>query len=191
MKVLLVIDYIKGIAEAPGTCADYLCSHPETLSNTNRLIHAFREKGFPVFFVRLAFDEAYTGLPLYAPNREALKGGGLFQLGAVSTEFIEGLGYCEGDAVFDKKSGDPFCGSGLLEALRKLDVNEAVLCGIATDNAIEHGANTAMQNNLKVVVVSDACGAATEANHAQALARIERQSASIINVSNLLVQFSD
>lgn len=188
MKTLLVVDYIKGIAESPGTCAKYLSDRPEVLTNTNLLIASFRERGWPIYFVRLAFDSQYTGLPAYAPNRETLMTNQLFQLSSDSVLFIDRLDFRDGDTVLNKKSGDPFCGSGLLDALHRVSAQEVVFAGIATDNAIEHGANTAMQNNFKVTVVGDACGASSEVNHLEALARIGRQSGFVFTTDDFLCQ---
>lgn len=177
IKALLVIDYINSIAGS-GTCAEYLENHPEVLSNTNKLIGIFREHKHPIFFIRLGFDKDYSDLPKHAPVASFLKEKQMFQLGTIETEFIQELNYNEGDLVFNKTYGDPFHGSGLLKALQDLNVEEVIFTGIATDNAIINGANSAMINNLKVTIVSDACGGVTDESHEAALAIMKGRTAS-------------
>lgn len=185
-KTLLVIDYINGIAKT-STCAGYLAAHPEVLANTNALIDAFRQKGEAVYFIRLAFDENYTGLPTHAPSKTILQAQHKFQLGSEEVAFLSELHYQEGDTVFDKKYGDPFHGSGLLSALQQHKVEEVVFTGVATENAILYGAATAMINNFFVTIISDACGATTDEQHRAALSIMKGRSANqIVTTSEFL-----
>ncbi len=187
MKVLLVIDYINAIA-GKGTCAKYLGEHPEVVQHTNQLIKLFRSKEWLIFFVRLAFEPDYAELPAYAPNRQTLVENKKFQLASEEVRFIDTLDITSSDRVINKKSGNPFFGSGLLEALQKVEAKEVIFTGVATDNAILFGTNTAMTGGFKPIVVSDACGAATDAAHVSALAIIKRTSADAVVATKELGQ---
>ncbi len=179
-KVLFVIDYIEGIAKT-GACAQYLEAHPEIIENTNTLINAFRAADLPIFFIRLAFDNTYTGLPKYAPTAQTIKENKKFLIDQPDAQFIAELNFKKDkDFVFNKKYGDPFHGSGLLEALVKLKIEEIIFTGISTNNAILFGANTAMINNFKVLIVEDACGAPTTEQHTQALSIMKGRTANEI-----------
>jgi nicotinamidase-related amidase len=104
-KLLFVIDYIEGIA-ITGSCASYLAAHPELIENTNALIKKFRASNLPVFFIRLAFDDTYAGLPPYAPNAKAIKENKKFLIDHPDTQFIAELNFKEGEHfVFNKKFG--------------------------------------------------------------------------------------
>jgi nicotinamidase-related amidase len=177
MKALLVIDYIRGVVET-GSCAEYLKKHPEILINTNKLIACFRKRNMPITFIRLAFDKSYKGLPKYAPHAKVIREKEKFLLGSSETEFIDLLSYKGNtDIVLNKTYGDPFYNSGLLAFLKKNNITEVVLTGVATDNAILSGASTAMKNNFMVTVIVDACGAPTQQAHENALAMMKGRSA--------------
>lgn len=171
-QALLVIDYIVGIAET-GTCAAFLKKRPEIIENTNKVIESFRQFDLPIFFIRLAFDENHQELPKYAPNATHIRNNKKFLLDTPETEFISTLNFRKGDLVFNKKYGNPFYKSGITDALVKFGIDEIVLTGIATDNAIIYGANHAMELNYKVTLISDACGAQNQENHDTALAIME------------------
>lgn len=164
-KALLVVDYIAGIGSDQGSCASYLQSHPNIVANTNHLIDFFRSHKLPIFFIRLAFDTNYTNLPQHAPKGAFLKKERKFLLGSKDVEFLPNLHYQHGDTVINKTYGDIFHGNQLLAALKQEKIEELVLTGISTNNAIANGAATAMKHDFYVVVIEDACGAASEYNH--------------------------
>ena len=174
-QALLVIDYIEAIAQS-GTCADYLQANPHVIENTNQLIASYRNKQAPIFFVRLAFNKTYEGLPHYAPKGDYIQTHQKFLLDSHETDFIPELDYQSHDLVINKKYGDPFHGNTLVKQLKDLSIGHLIFTGVATDNAILFGTNTAMVNNFKVTVINDACGAATEDKHQQALAIMEGKS---------------
>jgi nicotinamidase-related amidase len=188
-KAVLVVDYIRAIAEGKGSCSAYLKAHPEVVDNTNNLIKAARENGDLVVHIRLAFDKEYRGLPAYAPSAAVMKANQKYQQGSADVEFIDEIDVdqAKGDVVLDKKYGDPFYGSGLLDLLQKNGVETVVLSGISTDNAILNGANTAMESNFYVVVAQDACGASTQEKHEQALVIMKGRSVNkVVNTADFL-----
>ncbi len=187
---LVVIDFIHGIVKT-GTCAAYLAEHYEVITNTNLLIEHFRKQHLPIFFVRLAFNKNYDDMPRYLPMADSIKTNHKFILGQTDTCFIDELNFNEAiDTVFNKKAGDPFHGSHLLEALQAEAISDIVFTGIATDHAILYGANTAMTHGYKVIIMSDACGAATQTQHEQALAMINgRTSKDILTTTTLIDKY--
>lgn len=190
-KAVLVVDYIRAIAEGKGSCAAYLKAHPKVVDNTNNLIRAARESGDLVVHIRLAFDKEYRGLPANAPSAAAMKANQKYQIGSTEVEFIDEIDVAKGDVVLNKKYGDPFFGSGLLDLLQKNGVETVVLSGISTDNAILNGANTAMANNFYVVVAQDACGASTQEKHEQALGIMKGRSVNqFVNTADFLPEFT-
>lgn len=177
---LLVIDFIQGIAAGKGTCAAYLQEHPEVIANTNRLIDAVKGLGWPVFHIRLAFDPTYRGLPKYAPPAKAMRDNKRFQLGDEATQFIPAIKMAPEDVVVNKTYGDVFQGNDLIMQLRQQDIEHVMFTGVATDNAILNGANSAMRNDFYVTVVEDACGSPTREAHENALNMMKGRTASAI-----------
>ena len=174
-KALLVIDYINGIAR-DGACASYLTEHPQVIHNTNELMTVAREQEMLIIHVRLAFDEDYLGLPQYAPMREVIKHHQKFLIGTDETAFIDAINRHDSDIVVNKQYGDPFHGGELLAVLNAHQIETLIFTGIATDNAILNGANSAMLNNFEVVVITDACGATTQEAHDKALGIMKNRS---------------
>ena len=143
----MVIDYIKGIASSKGSCAKYLQAHPEVIQNTNSLINAARSHQISIFYIRLAFDSNYHALPKFAPNAHAIRNNSLFQLGSTATEFIADIQLIPTDTIINKTYGDVFQGNQLLQQLKKQHIEEIILTGISTDNAILNSANIAIRND--------------------------------------------
>ena len=168
-KALLVVDYIKGIAET-GSCADYLKENPKVIANTNVLIRFARDQGMLVIHVRLAFTPDYQGLPRYAPTAQFIRNNRKFLLNTPETEFIAGIDVKVGDLIVDKKYGNPFYGNDIDDLLETHGVEGVIFTGVATDNAILQGSNAAIERGYHVTVVTDACGAPTTKAHEDALA---------------------
>lgn len=186
-KALLIIDYIKGIAET-GSCAAYLAAHPAVIRNTNALIQQARQQQRLIVHVRLAFAADYAGLPQYAPSAAAIRAQQKFQLGSPDTAFIAAIDYQAGDVVVNKKYGDPFYGSGLHEVLQSHGVDGVILTGVATDNAILHGSNSAIELGYHVTLVSDACGAPTAQAHEAALTLMTGRTVNDVVLTDALCQ---
>ena len=186
-KVLLVIDFIKGIVEGKGSCSTYLSEHPELIVNTVFLMRMARENNIPIYHIRLAFDPEYAYLPKYAPSAKVIKENLRFQIGSEAVEFISSIQINDEDKIINKSYGDIFHGNDLLDELREAGVEQVIMVGVATDNAILNSANTAILNNLFVTIVRDACGAPTEEAHEAALKIIKGRTASeIISTQDLI-----
>jgi nicotinamidase-related amidase len=62
-----------------------------------------------------------------------------------------------GETIFTKKEINSFYGTGLLEHLRKLEVDTLVICGMQTHMCIEAAVRAAHDYEFKVILVHDAC----------------------------------
>ncbi len=177
---LFVIDYIKGITEGNGSCAQFLQEHPEIIDNTNKLIELSHKIGIPIFHIRLAFDPNYRGLPKHAPSAKMIRENQQFQLNTQATEFISRIKIYSTDGIINKTYGDVFHGNNLITALKKQSIDSILFTGVATDNAILFSTNTAILNDFLVIVVKDACGAPSQESHDNALKIMTGRTASAI-----------
>ena len=182
-KALFVIDFINGIAEGKGTCANFLNEHPDVIANTNKLISTSHRYKVPIFHIRLAFDPNYSNLPKYAPFGKVIRDNQLFQVDSPETEFISSIKVYPDDVIINKNYGDVFHGNSLLNELKKNDIKTIFFTGISTDNAILNSCNTAVLNDFYVIVVKDACGAPTKEAHINALNIMKGRTASDIITS--------
>ncbi len=163
---LLVIDYINGIIN--GTCKEYARNHP-IVKNTNKLIAHCREKNIPIFFVRLAFDKDYSGIPKYSKAFNNIKEKNLFQIGNRDVEFISDLDFNSSDIVINKTAASPFHSANLTESLNQAHIEKLIFSGVATDNAINIGVREAHDAGFYTIIAEDACGASSNEFHQWAI----------------------
>ncbi len=180
---LLVIDYINGIIN--GSCKDYVSHHP-IVKHTNELIAHCRQKNIPIYFMRLAFDKNYTGLPKYSNGFNAIKQNNLFQIGNSDAEFISELDIKADDIVINKTAASPFHSIGLADALRSKNTERLIFAGVATDNAINIGVREAHDNGYYTIIAQDACGASSDEFHYWSIELLKKIANEILTVDALI-----
>jgi len=168
-RTLLVIDFINEIVDPAGKLAakgyaGFIADH-ETLAHLNDAIGAFRRSEDSVVFVRLAFDPSYADQPKESPIFGQAHNFGILADGIWSTEINNAVDYRKDDEVVTKTRVSAFHGTDLAETLRNRGVTDVYIAGVATDLAVEAAARSAHDNDFKVSVVTDACAAASQADH--------------------------
>ncbi|MEV6263332.1 isochorismatase family protein [Streptomyces sp. NPDC051784] len=138
---LVVVDLQKGIVALP--TADPAA---DVIARSATLADAFRAKGLPVFLVRV------TG---GAPGRTegAARSG---QPAADWAEIVPEMGPREGDTVVTKQQWGAFHGTALDLELRRADVTQVVVTGIATSIGVESTARAAHEHGYNVTIATDA-----------------------------------
>jgi nicotinamidase-related amidase len=63
----------------------------------------------------------------------------------------------QGETIFVKEEANSFYGTGLLDHLRKLQVDTLVICGMQTHMCVEAAVRAAHDYGFKVILVHDAC----------------------------------
>jgi nicotinamidase-related amidase len=63
----------------------------------------------------------------------------------------------QGETIFVKEEANSFYGTGLLDHLRKLQVDTLVICGMQTHMCVEAAVRAAHDYGFKVILVQDAC----------------------------------
>ncbi len=181
---LLVIDYINGIIG--GSCKNFANDHP-IVSNTNKLIEAARKRDIPIYFVRVAFDPNYTGMPKHSVIFNHIKSQGMLQLGTDATEFVKDLNYQKSDVVITKTAVSPFhCNGQLKKMLQAQHVERLIFAGVATDMAINIGVREAHDDGYYTIVAEDACGASSEELHLWAITLLKRVANEVISVEAVI-----
>lgn len=84
------------------------------------------------------------------------------------------LALAPGAAVFEKSAFSVFGDDGIVDALRAMDLEHIVLCGIETPICIYQSALGALDANLQVTVLTDAIGARRPADAAVCLSALAR-----------------
>lgn len=173
---LLVIDFINDIVNLESKVAPnaaFAVEH-QVIEHANQAIATARQTKIPIIFVKLGFSQGYPECPETSPIFAGAKHNHLFQLGTWSTEYHPDLDVRETDTSLVKHRVSAFYGTDLETILRAQDIDTLILTGVSTAMAIDHTVRDAHDRDYKVIVLEDACAAATQAHHDAALLVIGR-----------------
>ncbi|GAB2888626.1 cysteine hydrolase family protein [Microvirgula curvata] len=135
-RALLIVDMQVGLFHGP----ERPWHGDRVLANINRLIHAAREAGAPVFAAR------HTGAP-----------GSPIEAGSPLWQLLPALDVDENrDTVFDKTRPSCFYGTGLQARLVQAGIRELVIAGMKTQYCIDTTCRVATELGLQALLVADA-----------------------------------
>lgn len=188
-SAVVVIDYINEIIDPKGKLAGkgYAAFNEKhnTLDAVKSLIESARKKQLPVFFVRIGFSPSYTEQPEGSPLFGGAKKYGALQLGSWATEFHPKIAPSQSDVIINKHRVSAFYGTPLDILLKKHQISEVVIAGVATDIAVQSAARDAHDRDYAVTVVSDCCAAASDEDHETSL-RVLGKIAKVITLKDIL-----
>lgn len=173
---LLAVDMQRYFMEDPfpGACPQ----GQSVVPNVNRLADTLRRLGGTVVWLQNAApwesERSWSVLRERYSDGAALGRWGALQEDADGFELHQGLDVAKDDLRVVKERYSAFIpGSSDLEArLRKRGIDTLLIGGVATNVCCESTARDAMMLNFRVLMVSDACAAASDAEHAAALGNV-------------------
>ncbi len=175
-KLLLVIDYINDITHREGKIAapaNYIEQHG-VFTAVNAAIAKFRQQQEIIVQVKVGFSPDYIECPphspLFAKNAEL----GSLQLGSWGTEFHDALDVQASDAVIIKHRVSALYGTPLMAILRANAIDTVVVAGVSTNMAVETVVRELHDRDFNVVVLADACAAASVEAHEASLRTLAR-----------------
>lgn len=174
--LLLTIDFINELTHESGKLAHsvpFIKSH-QTFAEANKVIAWARKAAMPIAHVKVGFSETYIECPLHSPVFGKAKEFKALQLGTWGTEFNTELAIQPGDKTIIKHRISAFYNTDLEAVLRANNIQTLLLCGVATQMAIELTAREAHDRDYSVIVIANACATATEELHQNALTNIGR-----------------
>ncbi|MGW0935707.1 cysteine hydrolase family protein [Streptomyces sp. NPDC002666] len=149
-SALLVMDVQRDIVDITGADTDYL-------SRLNRAIEGARAADIPVIYVAIAFP---SGDPEVSPRNRVITNAvraGWFTEGEPGTAIHPAVAPRPGDAVVTKRRGSAFSGSDFDLVLRARDIDGLVVTGIATSGVVLSTLCHAVDLDLGLTVLVDAC----------------------------------
>lgn len=161
---LVVIDLQEGIlpfAGGPHTAAD-------VVARAARLAEKFRTSNAPVVMVRVGWSADFAEA-LKQPVDAAAPAQALPQ---DWWHYPLALGKRDGDLEVTKRQWGAFYGTDLELQLRRRGIDTIVLCGISTNIGVESTARNAWELGFNLVVVEDACSAASTEQHQGSMTHI-------------------
>jgi nicotinamidase-related amidase len=147
------------------------------------LMDQARTNGATVIYTRVAFKPDYSDLNANSPLLQAVAQAGCLVDGSPLADIVPELAPQEGDSVITHTRVGGFTPE-LAAILEERNVDTVVFCGVATNVSLESTARVATDRGYHVVVVEDACSAATLQAH-QASIESLRLLGEIANISEL------
>lgn len=185
---LIIVDLINEIIDPKGKLAGkgyaaFVDKHA-TLENVCKLLSFAREHGFLIIHVRVGFSATYAEHPEMSPLFGTAKKYGALQVGTWATEFHPKALPLPNESVLAKHRVSAFHGTALDLILRTNGIRELLICGVATDLAVQSAARDAHDRDYVVRVVADCCAAANDEDHEQSL-RTLAKIASVTSIGDL------
>ncbi|SEG81069.1 Nicotinamidase-related amidase [Actinacidiphila yanglinensis] len=155
-SALLVMDVqrdvvdIVGVADSAGSGAGYL-------PRLRRAIDGARAAGVPVIYVVMRLPAGDPRASARSKVMATVVRAGLFAEGAPGTEIHPDVAPEPGEVVVAKRRASAFSGSDLDLVLRARDIDHLVLAGIATSAVVLSTACRAIDLDLGLTVLADAC----------------------------------
>lgn len=182
-SALLIVDlqndfiHPRGAYGRAGQQSDAIAALPATVLP---VANALRQSGGWVVSTQFTLVPGKAGVPFISPHLKKLRPfltTGDFQPGAWGHGMVDSLQ--PADIVVEKVAYSAFYMTRMEWVLRKAGIEKLFVCGIVTNGGVASTVRDAHVRDFHVTVLSDGCGAFTEAAHQSALADM----ASIVSVS--------
>lgn len=172
----LALDLINDIVDPKGKVAGSAAqvAARDVIGNAAAALEAARDKGFLPILVKVGFAPGYVAQPKRSPIFGRADEIGALALGGWGTEFHPGLGARLSDTVLVKPRVSAFYGTALEPVLRANGVSRLVVCGVSTTWAVQSTVREGHDRDYEMVVVEDACAAATAEEHEASLGALKR-----------------
>ncbi|KTC95965.1 cysteine hydrolase family protein [Legionella feeleii] len=173
---LLVIDLVNDIVHPQGKIAASAAfiRDREVLEQVNQVIKLARQAQFPIVHIKIGFSASYIECPIQSPLFSKVKQAGALQLGTWGTEFHEKIDLQPDDFILIKKRVSAFYATNIEAILHAQKIDSLILTGVSTDMAIQSTAREAHDRDYQVTIVEDACGAAQQRVHENAISQLAR-----------------
>ncbi len=138
--------------------------HGTVLPHTQRLLTRFRTTQREVLFARIACltkDGRDRSLSQARPGFNNL----LLPLNAADSQILPQVAPLADEIVLTKTTDSAVTGTNLRLILSNLGIRNVVVCGIFTDQCVASTVRSLADESFNVIVVDDACAAATDELH--------------------------
>ena len=159
--------------------------HETVVPNSQRLLEQFRVLEMDVFFARIACLNAQgrdRSLSQARPGFNDL----LLPKDAAESQVYAEVAPLENEIVVLKTTDSALTGTNLRLILTNMGIKNVVVCGIFTDQCVSSTVRSLADESFNVVVVHDACAAATMELHEQELCIINNIYCQVLSVDETL-----
>jgi ureidoacrylate peracid hydrolase len=156
-----------------------------TIPSLLRLIDKAREVGVLVVFVTAIYDKQYRSAPMEERKLRMTNDRWPCISGTWGADFYA-VKPLPGEPIVIKHRYSGMIGTELASVLKKHGVSSLLMTGVATDTCVESTARDAYFMDYYVSLVSDCCGALSEADHLSALPRFARDYGLVVTSHEVL-----
>ena len=161
-----------------------------SVSRLARLIDAARARGVLVIFVQAIYDPEYLSDPMRERNRRRTVEMPRCLTGSWGADFYE-VSPAPDEPIVIKHRYSAMLNTTLPTILKERGIKSLLLTGVSTDTCVEFTGRDAYFLDHYVTIVADCCGAYSESDHANALARFDRDYGAVVNSQELIDVWSN
>ncbi|KVN76723.1 isochorismatase [Burkholderia ubonensis] len=168
MKTALIgLDYIVDIMHPTGKIARCAAQaeQRDIVSRFNAALSIAKQQDWLRILVKVGFDSGYADVPAHSPIFGRVKEFGALDLNGPGTAFHPDLDAGAAQLVVAKPRISAFYATRLEAALRANGIERVVIAGVSTTWAVQATARDAHDRDYHVLVLEDACAAATDDDH--------------------------
>lgn len=147
------------------------------IANTKRAIENARAAGVKIGYIRVGFSPDYRECPMNSPVFSAAATNGLLKLGTWDTEVAPEIAPRADDFDIVKHRVSPFYGTHLEPILRANRIHKIYISGVSTNGVVNLGVREGHDRDFEMVVVEDACSAASQQEHEEVIRHLSRYAA--------------
>ena len=177
---VLVVDFSCGFTDPESTLGSDLTAEVEA---TKRLLDTAREKGLPVIFTTIGFEESRKDGGLWLQKVPSL---GDLQLGGRWVEIDPRLERRPEETVIVKKVASAFFGTNLASVLISQGIDSVILCGATTSGCVRATAIDLLQYGFPTLVPRECVGDRAQAPHEANLFDIQAKYADVVPLEEAL-----
>lgn len=176
---LIVVDMINGFTDS--TCP-LGTDCPEVVSANVELLLAFREKGLPVFFTTVVYDNDQQAT-VFRHKVPALN---VLQRGSHWVSIDAAMDRLDSEPLIEKQWASAFHKTDLNQQLKALSVDSLVITGLTTSGCVRASAVDGLQNNYQVVIAKEAVGDRNAEAHAANLFDLNAKYADVLGMAEIV-----
>lgn len=155
----------------------------DVLTETAKLLEAFRQQELPRYFTTVAFEESYGDAGHFVEKIPALRE---LRLGSEAAKVDDRVAPSASERVLLKKYASAFFGTDLSTELTTAGVDTLVIAGVTTSGCIRATAVDSLQHGYRTVVPADAVGDRAEGPHRANLFDIDAKYGDVVPTEAVL-----
>ena len=169
---LAIIDMQNGFCHPSGSFGKSglpTTNHMAIVPTINRLKALCRDRGIPIIYTQMAWNEDYSDAGLLADTIPDLKANKGLIRGTWDVEILDDLKPQPNDLIITKTRNTAFWRTEFEQILRERGINQIIATGVGTDVCVESTVRDAWTNGFYALTVTDATATLTREEHEASL----------------------